>query len=276
MRLFHNRMNRKAVASILLVLFLFVSIGVTAEPRATVSIVEGSIVDAFSVLQRPFQRIGTFIFEIGEQVGQIRTLKADNEQMRAELEQIRSEYLYLQERELENIRLKGLLEYKENSEYPTMTAQVTGRSATHWYGTIMLDLGAQDGIRKDMPVVTGAGLVGRIVSTTERSSMALILLDPDSGAGGYILRTRDHGVVLGRPGGENILEMRLFSRDSEVRPGDVVLTSGLGEIYPKEIPIGVVKEVVRREYGLTTYAVIEPYVDFDRLEEVLILMVTLN
>jgi rod shape-determining protein MreC len=276
MALSFNRMNKKAAASILLVLFLFVTIGVTAQPRATVSIVEGSIVDAFSVLQRPFQRVGSFFSELFEQMRQLSTLKADNERMRKELEQIRSEYLYLQEREQENQRLKSLLEFREASEYPTLPAKVAGRSATHWYGTIMLDKGARDGVLKDMPVVTGTGLVGRIISTTERSSMVMILLDPDSGAGGYIQRTRDHGVILGRPGGENILDMRLFTRDSEVRAGDVVLTSGLGEIYPKEIPIGVVKEVVRREYGLTTYALVEPYVDFDRLEEVLILKIILD
>ena len=271
MALWYNRINRKAVASILLVLFLFVTIGITAQPRPTVSIIEGSIVDVVTVLQRPFQRVGSFFSEFFEQMRQIRTLKADNDRMREELEQIRSEYLYLLEREQENQRLRSLLEFRDSSEHPTMTALVVGRSATHWYGTIIVDKGARDGVRKDMPVVTGKGLVGRVISTTERSATVLILLDPDSGAGAYIQRTRDHGVVLGRPGGESILEMRLFSRDSEVRAGDVVLTSGLGEIYPKEIPIGTVKEVVMREYGLTAYAVLEPYVDFDRLEEVLIL-----
>ena len=267
-------MNRKAVASILLVLFLFVAIGLTAQPRPSLTLVEGSIVDLFATIQRPFQRVGSFFADLFEQMGQIRTLKVDNERLREEIEQIRNEYDYLLEREQENRRLRDLLDFKENAVYPTMAASVVGRSATHWYGTMILDKGSRDGVEKDMPVVTGRGLVGRIITTTERTSTVLLLLDPDSGAGGIVQRTRDHGVVLGRPGGENILEMRLFQRESEVRSGDLILTSGLGEVYPKEIPIGTVKEVVRREYGLTTYALIEPFVDYDRLEEVLILLVT--
>ncbi len=269
-------MNRKAVASILLVLFLFILIGATSQPRGTVTRMETTVVDVFAVIQKPFASLGGFFSRFMQQISQLSTLKADNDEMRAELDMIRSEYLQLLEREKENERLRELLEYQKTAAYPTMAAAVVGRSATHWYGTIVLNKGMDDGVKKDMPVITGRGLVGRVISTTDHTATVLMLIDPESGVGGYIQRTRDQGVVLGQPGGENYLEMRLFSRESEVRAGDVVLTSGLGEVYPKEIPVGTVQEVVRREYGLTTYAIIEPYVDFDRLEEVLILLVPMQ
>ncbi len=263
--------NRKWIISAILVFALLASIGFTSQRYREITTFESFVVDAFSTIQKPFQTAGSVVSRFFDQISQIRTLKQDNESMRKELEEIRSEYLHLIEREKENQRLRELLDFKEETPFETLSASVVGRSSTHWYGTITLDQGSRDGVKRDMSVVTGKGLVGRVTNTTDRTCTVLLLMDPDSGVGAYVQRTRDQGVVLGQPGRENLLEMRLFSRESQVEEGDPVLSSGLGEIFPREIPIGTVESVVMREYGLTMYALITPYVDFDRLEEVLIL-----
>ncbi len=270
--MFRGYLNRRVLSGILLVILLFVMISLTAHRQRSINPLEGVVVDVFSLLQKPFQRVASAFTGFADQIRQVRTLKDDFAELERQLDQLKREYEKLQEQKIENQILRELLSFKESSPYPSITATVVGRSATYWYGTVVLDKGTRDGVKADMPVVTGKGLVGRIISTTDRTSTLLLLMDPDSGVGGLIQRTRDYGVVLGQPAADNILEMRLFSRESQVAQGDQVFTSGLGEVYPKGLPIGAVKDVVTREYGLTTYALVEPFVDFDRLEYVLILM----
>jgi len=263
--------QRKYWAAFLLLAALLGIIGATAG-RRRLSGVEALAAEAFSFVQKPVEAVGSTLNSFFTFLGEIRDLRAENERLHLELEAMTRKYTDLAEREIENQRLKELLAFKESSSFNTVVASVIGRSTSQWYNTVTLNRGTSDGVQKDMPVVTGKGLVGKIVSATPNTSSVLLFIDPDCGVGGYIQRTRDFGVVLGRTGTNRDVDMRMFAQDCEVSVGDIVLTSGLGDVFPAEIPIGVVTEVSKAEYGLTTYAKVSPYVDFDRLEDVLIIV----
>lgn len=263
--------QRKYGAAFLLLVILLGIIGATAN-RRRLSGAEALAAEVFSFAQKPVEAAAGTLSSFFTFLGEIRSLRAENEQLRRELEALNRKYTDLAEREIENQRLKELLAFKESNPYHTVTASVIGRSPSQWFSAATLNRGIRDGVQKDMPVVTGKGLVGKIISTTANTSSVLLFIDPDCGVGGYIQRTRDYGVVLGQTGVNGGVDMRLFVQESGVSVGDIVLTSGLGDVFPPEIPIGVVTEVSKEEYGLTTYAQVTPFVDFDRLEDVLIIM----
>jgi rod shape-determining protein MreC len=120
-----------------------------------------------------------------------------------------------------------------------------------------------------MPVVTERGLVGRVHQVGPVSSTVLLLTDPSSGVQGLVQRTRAAGVVNGKSGGAPVMEY--VPQGAEIEPGDLVITSGLGGNFPKNLVIGQVVEVQQRDFDMFQQAVIRPTVDFNRLEFVLVI-----
>src|SRR5690606_14127023 len=121
------------------------------------------------------------------------------------------------------------------------------------------------------PVISRKGLVGRVLKLDARSAQVLLLTDPESGVGALISRSRDYGVVVGGSGPDTLV-MRFFSKDADVRPGDQVLTSGVGSVYPEGLVIGEVAEVYVPQPGLVKECYVKPAVDFAHLEEVLVMI----
>lgn len=206
-------------------------------------------------------------------IGELRELKAENQRLKEELEQREFVYSLLQEIRAENTRLLTLLNFQESiPEFKTVAARVIAREPGNWYNAIVINKGSRDGLAVNMPVMTPQGLVGRITSVTGRQAEVLLLLDQRSSVGGLVQTTREAGIVKGFAGEKESLRMIYLSRDAQVRPGDIVVTSGLGGVFPKGLVIGTVIEVKKEEYGLARYAVIEPAADFDYLEEVLVIV----
>jgi rod shape-determining protein MreC len=212
------------------------------------------------------------VIGVAEALAEIRTLHAENKRLKEELEHRNFVYNLLQEIRAENTRLTKLLNFQETiPEYDTVAARVAAREPGNWYNTVTINKGTKDGLAVNMPVITNQGLVGRITAVTSHQAEVLLLLDQRSAVGGIILTTRELGVVKGFAGEEESLRLLYLPRDAQVMAGDTVLTSGLGGIFPKGLFIGVVVEVKAEDYGLARYAVIEPAVDFDHLEEVLVI-----
>jgi rod shape-determining protein MreC len=134
---------------------------------------------------------------------------------------------------------------------------------------LIFDRGSDDGVTKNMPVVTGDGLVGRVVEVTSTACKVQPITDPASAIAARLLSTREQGVVEGQLGGG--LEMRFITQQTRVEPGEVVLTSGLGGAYPPGIVIGAVSAVQRLDYEVLQQAEVVPAVDSTRLEIVLII-----
>lgn len=173
----------------------------------------------------------------------------------------------------ENIRLRELLGYKQSAtQFDLVAAHVIGRETATWTRMIVIDRGTQHGVQKNMAVVTARGLVGTVTDAGPISSKVQLILDPRAAAGALVQRSRVAGVVKGTP--DDAMHPRLINvpRGQDMAEGDIIVTSGFGGIYPKGIMIGKVSAVKNDSGGLLHYAIIEPATDFQRLEDVAVIV----
>jgi rod shape-determining protein MreC len=208
-------------------------------------------------------------------VGDIATVYRDNQMIKSENDELRQQTLQLNEAMAENVRLKAILDYKKSApQFDFVVATVIARDPGAWTSTVVINRGSSDGILKDMPVVTPRGLVGNVVQVFPNSSKVLLLTDAKSAVGSLVqrLESRVAGIVEGV--GATALAPRMvnLARDADVIKGDRIITSGLGGIYPKGLSVGEVTEIVNEEGGLLKYAILKASADFDRLEEVMVLV----
>jgi rod shape-determining protein MreC len=203
-----------------------------------------------------------FVTEIGR-------LRTENARLTGEVARLREENARLREGAQEAVRLRGLLGFKDQPHHP-LAARVIGRDPSHWFSTLLVDRGPADGVRRKDPVVTSDGLVGHVIETSGSWARVLLIQDPRSAVGVLVGRSRDAGVAEGQ--GRTVLRVKYLSRDAEIRPGDEVVTAGLGEIYPRGLPVGTVVGVSRTEGDLFQEALVRPGADLTHLEEMLILV----
>ena len=182
----------------------------------------------------------------------------------AELEQ---KQVQMTELEKENDRLRKLLDFKKQIPYKTLAARVIGWDIVPWRKTILIDKGSRNGLKKKMAIVSAEGLVGRIIEVSPFTSRAILLIDPESRVSTIFQESRDLGV--GEGDGSSWLRVTHLARESQVKVGDQVLTSGLGGVYPKGLPVGRVDMVGTEKESLELFASVKPFVNFSKLEEVL-------
>jgi rod shape-determining protein MreC len=207
------------------------------------------------------------LFQPGADVAALQQRIAELEARLVELE---AQNVELRENEADLQLLAGLLDYERSRpDNRYAAANVIGRDPSPFLGYILIDLGSDTGLRRDMPVVTQQGLVGTIVELNCCAAKVRLITDPDSAVNARLQTTRDEGVAVGRFGGA--LELEYLSQQAEVAPGDLVLTSGLGGTFPEGLVIGTVSAVQRQDYEVLQKASLTPAVDFNRLEIVLII-----
>jgi rod shape-determining protein MreC len=165
--------------------------------------------------------------------------------------------------------LEKLLELRDRTSLQTAAAEIIGTAPTQDFRTVTIDKGTREGLRPDMAVIAPAGIVGRIVVPSARSAKVQLLVDRNAAAGAIVERSRAQGVVVG-VGGDR-LEMEYVSEVYDLVVGDVVVTSGIEGIYPKGFVIGRI-EAVERSGGAYKRIVVRPAVDFNGLEEVLVVV----
>jgi rod shape-determining protein MreC len=171
---------------------------------------------------------------------------------------------------LSNQRLRRLLGFKATLDRRVLAAEVIGKDPSPWFRTILINKGRKDGVENAMPVVVPDGIVGRVVDTAGHYAKVLLLLDQNSAVDCLVQRTRARGIVRGGLGGRCLFDYAL--RKNDIRVGDVVVSSGLDTVFPKGLRVGRVAEIVKRNAGIFQDVVISPFVDFEKLEEVLVLL----
>jgi rod shape-determining protein MreC len=163
--------------------------------------------------------------------------------------------------------LRQLLELKERSGLETVAAEIIAGPASPEFRTMTIDKGSSDGLEANMAVISPAGVVGRVILSSLGAAKVQLLIDRNAAAGALIERTRVQGVVTGV--GDGSLRMEYVPGLAEVKPGDLVVTSGIDGIYPKGFVIGTIDSVDRGP-GSYHEIVVKPAVDVTRLEEVLV------
>ncbi|NMC32054.1 MAG: rod shape-determining protein MreC [Veillonellaceae bacterium] len=203
------------------------------------------------------------------------TVYRENQTLRVENQELRHVVFQLTEKAAENERLQAMLEFRTKTvAFQMKAAAVIGRDPGTLNYSLLINQGASDGIRVNMPVVTHQGLVGHVTEVFGGTAKVRLLLDVNSSAAAMVQRpqSRAVGIVEGNPAQTVLLRMKNLLRDSDVIKGDKIMTSGLGGIYPKGLLIGEVVDVVDDDGGLLKNAMIHPAVDFSRLEEVFVII----
>ncbi len=198
-----------------------------------------------------------------------RDLRESNEQLLLENTRLALENSNLYEARRENDRLKELIAFKERNEMKLIASHVIIRGVKGFINGIVLDVGTQDGVTKNMPLVVANGLVGKIYQAGEDQSIAHLLLDRNFRVGAKIQRSRVDGIISWE-GGEYCLLKEVPNR-SDVQIGDSVITSGYGERFPPGIMIGIIMNVTESTQGMFLKIEVKPTVDFERMEEVFVI-----
>jgi rod shape-determining protein MreC len=199
-----------------------------------------------------------------------KAVRGENLALRADNERLRVQSLRVRETDDENRRLRWLLALRERMPLTTLTGEIIGREAGGWARSLTVNRGRADGVAQQMPVIVPQGLVGRVAQVRSGTSVVQLLSDPTSTVGAVVQRTRTQGLVEGAPGGG--VRFKFMARDGTgVAAGDLIVTSGLGTLFPKGIPVGRVTAIEDKGSALFHFAVLAPAVDAARVEEVLLL-----
>jgi rod shape-determining protein MreC len=195
-------------------------------------------------------------------------LRADRARLQAEVAGLRLRQLRHDELDGENRRLRELLALRDRLPARVLGAEVVAREWNGFTRGLTINRGRQDGVERLAPVIVTAGVVGRVASVRGSSAVIQVLTDPASSIGGVVQRTRAQGLVEGVAGGR--LRLKLSASEEGVRPGDAVVTSGIGELFPKGLLLGRVLRVFPPT-GVFRTAELEAAVDLATVEEVLML-----
>jgi rod shape-determining protein MreC len=199
----------------------------------------------------------------------LRGVRAENRQLKDQIEQLRLEQVRLNDDAAQAHRLQALLAFKEQFIAKTVAAQVIGSSGTDASRILYIDKGENQHLKRDMAVITADGIVGKVLQVYPSVSQVLLINDQSSGVGTILEKSRLQGVLKGTANGQVALEGVMS--DEQVSPGEVVLTSGGDQIFPKGLPVGTVTNVSPGK-DLFLKIGIKPGVNLSKLEEVLVVV----
>ena len=199
----------------------------------------------------------------------LRGVRAENRQLKDQIEQLRLEQVRLNEDAVQAHRLQALLAFKEQYISRTVAAQVIGSSGSDSSRMLYIDKGENQGLKRDMAVITADGIVGKVLQVFPSVSQVLLINDQSSGVGTILEKSRLQGFLKGTATGEVVLEGVMS--DEQVVPGERVLTSGGDQIFPKGLPVGTVTKVGAGK-DLFLNIQIKPAVNLGKLEEVLVVV----
>ena len=231
----------------------------------TINSVQGLFYDGFYKIRNSFKFITNFS-----------NVKTENEELKKSNSQYQSKALENGSLKKENERLRNMLKFKERKdEYNYVGSDIIGISGDSFSDGFIINKGEKDGIKKRMVAMTGEGLVGQVTSVSNNWAIVQCLSNENIAVAALVESTRDNnGIVKGYKDENNKLlaQIQRLSLDSDIKKGDVIVTSGLGGIYPAGIRIGNVLSVYSDKGEVMKSAIIEPYVDFTKIEEVFIVV----
>lgn len=253
------------VGVVMLLLLPFVFLKVQKKAPELSDAVGGTFLDLSSILQEGVLWAFGGVSDALER--RFVRQKSEDEifELRAERTKMRTLEIMLTESERENARLKELLAFSPTINAPRVIgALVIGQTGIPLTRVIQIDRGSKAGVKKGDAVVNTAGAVGQVLLTGKYNSEVLLLPDASSAIDVVVERSRIKGIMRG-------LKVHNFDRLGDVRVGDILVTSGVGARFPEGMPIGKISRVKSHEQGLYTEAEVEPFVNFNKLEEVLVL-----
>lgn len=254
---------------------VFLLLGVVLYTASTGNSLTASL---FGFVTTPMQTVTT---NIAQQAGDYTTkfkspeqLKAENDALQKEIDDLRKKLIDYNQLKQENEQLKQVVNVQEqNKDFKFVSSSVIGRDPNEAFYGFTLDRGSLAGIKINDPVYTSSGLVGFVSSVSATYCHVKTILSPDAKVGAIDNTNRDSGVVTGNieMADQGLCKMEFISSQNTMKAGDIIITSGLGGLYPRNLPIGEVKEVKPEEHDVSLYAVIKPYADVQNVRDVFVI-----
>lgn len=265
--------NRLAVTIIVLSVSFLVLIGYSVK-RQNASFLENGVGVTLNSVQGIIYRSVSGIKNGFSFIINFSNVKKDNEDLKKKNIQMQQKVAAYDSLEAENKRLRDMLNFKnQNSQYDYVACNIVGQNPNSALDVYYIDKGKNDGIKSGLVVVTPEGIVGKVIFTADSWSQVGALNNSNVQVAAKIQRTGDtNGVVKGYISSynEKLAMIDGLLLDTDVKVDDVIVTSGVGNMYPKDIPIGKVTSVADDKTKISKYAIIKPYVDFNKLQEVFI------
>jgi rod shape-determining protein MreC len=219
-----------------------------------------------STLERKFSAFREGLKKLEELEDESVALRVANRELSATNQTLRG-------MEAENNRLRKALGYRSRAVFKLVPAQIIGRDISTWFNQVVIDRGSEDGVRRDMPVLTEEGLVGKTTVVSEHSSVVILISDENCKVAANVESSREQGILRGdrtSSGSAPLVSLFFLSKQAGLKVGQKVLTSGVGGVYPSGILIGVVQDFRVRE--LDGAATLVPAVDLAALQDVFIVV----
>jgi rod shape-determining protein MreC len=199
-------------------------------------------------------------------------LLKENDALRRQNQELQLQAMQAQDTARENARLRQLLGWQQTRPWKLKLGKIVLRDPANWWRTVQLDLGSRDGLRQDLPVLTMDGLVGRVSAVGLTRSTVVLIGDRNCKVAAQVVETRDTGVIGATdPLDNSLVALGFLSKNAKLTPGQTVMTSGLGGIFPAGIPIGKIADSRPVEYGLYTEARVKLAANLSSLDEVWVL-----
>lgn len=239
---------------------------------APVSAVGGFLI---TPLQNGISKAGSLISSHTEELVQIRSLLKENEELKAQIDELTMENIKLQQDRYELTNLRELYDLDaQYDDYPKIGARIIAKDSGNWYHSFVIDKGYDDGLAIDMNVMAGSGLVGRITDVGPNWSKVIAIIDDNSNVSGMVLSTSDNLIVCGdlELYADGLIRFeKLVDNADRVVEGDKIVTSHVSDKYLPGILIGYISSISIDANNLTKSGLITPAVDFEHLEEVLVI-----
>ncbi|MBN2207953.1 MAG: rod shape-determining protein MreC [Candidatus Coatesbacteria bacterium] len=194
----------------------------------------------------------------------------ENRRLKETISRLEAEKAQLIEAAIQNTRLKKIVNLDESRRFMLQACSVIGVDPSKLFSSVFIDRGSSDGLSRNMPAITYDGVVGKIVKVSPHAARVQLLTDTRSSVAVIAQRSRAPGILQGN--GSSVCEMAYIDADADIKSGDVLLTSGLGGIFPSGLRVGRVRSVVKKEGAMTKSARVTVFVNVHQLEEVLILV----
>lgn len=268
-----KRLREGAVVAVMIVLAL-IALRMSAQNPGEVSTLDRGILGVVTPAQAALSTVARAIAGVVGRYAELTHVRAENEKLRAENTRLRAELVQTKRVAAESGRYQRLLGLKDTTPAETLAARVIGIDASPYFRIARVELDRGEGlVRRGMPVLTPEGVVGRINRVSGSTSDILLAVDPRSSIDVFIPRTGGRGVLRGKSGENGYrCSVEYLMRGEQAREGDLVVTSGMGGAFPRDLPVGKVTRVVPNPSGLYQEIEVIPDVDFARLSEVLIVV----
>lgn len=267
-RLLFRYRRALTLSSALILSFVLMTLQVRSE-SSLVDLAKRIVLTSISPLLRAAVVSQTAAVSLWNEYIDLRRVHRHNLLLKEEVRQLRAELGELHETALENDRLAQLLNLRGRLGSEAIAVKVIAKDSTNWFRSILIDRGTNAGVQRHMAVVSAEGLVGRVVEVTALAARVQLITDPESAVGCLLLRSRVTGVAAGTQGGA--VQVKYLPQMADVAIGDRVITSGMGGVFPKGIPLGKVVRLSRPAGALFQDTEVQPLVDFSRLEEAVVL-----